>query len=343
MKVKRVTLRDIAAAAEVSLATVDRVLNGRAGVSEESEARVRHAVEVLRFKSHTVDGGPARSREYRFEFIIPRGPKNTFMVNMREYVETLGRRVASQNLFLSLSDYGELNEQELVDALAAVNAKSCMGIAVVAIDSVPVREAIDALVRKGVGVVTLVSDVTSSRRFHSVGPNNIAAGRLAAALVGKFVRRQPGKIGMIGSMTLRDQADRRLGFEQVMVREYEFLQILPVLEGRDDSVVTVEVARDLLRSHADLVGLYNIGAGNRGIIQALEDSGRKADIVVVAHELTQHARRALVSGTFDAVINQDFKVEVDYAIQALKAFVDSDVTALPPPVHLDIYLRDNLP
>lgn len=340
---KRVTLRDIAAAAEVSLATVDRVLNGRAGVSEEAQARVRHAMEVLRFKSRTFNGGPADSREYRFEFVIPRGPKNTFMVNMRDYAETLGQQVAARNLFLSLADYGELDEQELVDALSAINAKSCMGVAVVAINSAAVREAIDALVQKGVGVVTLVSDVTSSRRFHSVGPNNVAAGRLAASLVGKFSRREAGKIGIIGSMTLRDQADRRLGFEQVMAREYDFLQVLPVVEGRDDSVVTIEVVRDLLRTHSDLVGLYNIGAGNRGVIQALEDSGRKAEIVVVVHELTRHARRALVSGTFDAVINQDFRVEVDYAIQALKAFVDSEVTALPPPVHLDVFFRDNLP
>ncbi|MDR3374946.1 MAG: LacI family DNA-binding transcriptional regulator [Ancalomicrobiaceae bacterium] len=340
---KRVTLRSIAAEAEVSLATVDRVLNGRAGVSEEAEARVRQAMEVLRFKSRTIEPSAEVAREYRFEFIIPRGPKNTFMVDMRNYVEVLGRQLASQHVFLSVSDYAELSEQELIDALSAVNSKSCMGIAVVAIDSVPVREAIDALVHKGVGVVTLVSDVNLSRRFHSVGPNNVAAGRLAASLIGKFAGRRPGSVGLIGSMTLRDQADRRLGFEQVMARDYNDLQVLQVLEGRDDSTVTVDVLRELLRSHPDLIGLYNIGAGNRGIIQALEESGRKADINVVAHELTQHARRALISGIFDAVINQNFKIEVDYAIQALKAYVDSDVMALPGPVHLDVYFRDNLP
>ena len=103
------------------------------------------------------------------------------------------------------------------------------------------------------------------------------------------------------------------------------------------------MVRKLLREHSDLVGLYNIGAGNRGVIEALEESERKDDIAVVGHELTRHARRALVSGTFDAVINQNYKIEVDYAIQALKAYVDSDVTALPPPVQLDIYMRDNLP
>lgn len=340
---KRVTLRDIAAEAQVSLATVDRVLNGRPGVSEEAESRVRKAIEVLRFKSQTVEASATGEREYRFSFIIPRGPKNTFMVEMRNYVEMLGGNMATQRVFLSVSEYGELDEQELADTLAAINPKSCMGVAVVAIDSVPVREAIDSLVQRGVGVVTLVSDVTSSRRFHSVGPNNVGAGRLAASLIGKFARRQPGSVGLIGSMTLRDQADRRLGFEQVMAREYNYLRVLPVVDGRDDSTVTVEITRQLLQEHRDLVGLYNIGAGNRGIIEALEASGRKDEIAVVVHELTRHARRALISGTFDAVINQNFKTEVDYAIQALRAYVDSDVTALPPPVQLDIYLRDNLP
>lgn len=105
-------------------------------------------------------------------------------------------------------------------------------------------------------------------------------------------------------MTLRDQADRRLGFEQVISREYGFLKILPVIDGRDDSTVTIEVVRQLLRDRDDLIGLYNIGAGNRGVIEALEESQRKDDIAVVVHELTRHARRALVSGTFDAVISR---------------------------------------
>ena len=43
------------------------------------------------------------------------------------------------------------------------------------------------------------------------------------------------------------------------------------------------------------------------------------------------------------MINQDYQVEVNDAIQALRAFVDSNVAAMPLPVHLDIYMRDNLP
>ena len=190
---KRVTLRDIAQTAEVSLATVDRVLNGRAGVSEEAEARVRHAMDVLSFKSRRLDAASVGSRAYHFNFIIPRGPKNTFMVNMRRYLDSITQQMAVQNIHLTGADYAELNEQELLDALAAVDTDRCMGVALVAIDSVPVREAIDALVQKGIAVVTVVSDVTSSRRFFNVGPDNVAAGWLAASLMGRFAGRQHGK------------------------------------------------------------------------------------------------------------------------------------------------------
>jgi ABC-type sugar transport system substrate-binding protein len=60
---------------------------------------------------------------------------------------------------------------------------------------------------------------------------------------------------------------------------------------------------ELLAQHSGLLGIYSCGAGNRGIAEALETSGRARDIVWIAHEVTQHTRRFLVRGTIDAIIN----------------------------------------
>lgn len=340
---KRATLRDVAIGAGVSLATVDRVLHGRPGTSPATVARVKEAIEQVKFRRGHLPPGLFGKDEYRFLFVIPRGT-NMFMDNMRAQAERMGPRLAERRIFLSFADYAELDEGELTGVLANVNPKKIMGVAVVAVDAISVREAIDDLVRKGVGVVTVVSDVTPSRRHHTIGPNNVATGRVAASLIGKFNRNRSGPIGIIaGSMTLCDQADRRVGFRQVMEREYPNLSALPVREGRDDSATTARVARELLADVPDLVGLYNIGAGNRGLIEVIEESGRKSEIVVVAHELTEHARRALISGAFDAVINQNSAHEIEYAIDALKAFVDGDVGFEPPPISIDVFLRDNVP
>ncbi|HXP95247.1 MAG TPA: substrate-binding domain-containing protein, partial [Telmatospirillum sp.] len=153
-----------------------------------------------------------------------------------------------------------------------------------------------------------------------------------------------GSIALIaGSLLLNDHVDRRLGFAQTMQREFSGLRLLAVAEGRDDSAVTGPLVRSLLEQHPDLIGIYSLGAGNRGIIEALEDSGRQGDIVVVAHELTQYSRRALISGTFDAIIHQETADEVENAVRTLKAFSDGQVGFSSPRIRIDIFVRDNLP
>ena len=98
-----------------------------------------------------------------------------------------------------------------------------------------VREAINGLVERGVAVVTLVSDVPSSKRSHYAGIDDSSAGRTAATLMGRYLGNKNGKVGLIaGSLSLRDHIERRFGFEQVMLHEFPHLSILPVLESRDD-------------------------------------------------------------------------------------------------------------
>src|SRR5205814_7371631 len=129
------------------------------------------------------------------------------------------------------------------------------------------REAINGLTERSVTVVTLVSDVPGSKRIHYVGLDNSGAGRTAATLMGRFLGERRGKVGLIaGSLSLRDHIERQFGFEQVMMHEYPQLVLLPVREARDDWQKVESVASQMLAEHADLIGLYNVGAGTRGIV-----------------------------------------------------------------------------
>ncbi len=340
---RRATVRDVAAEAGVCLATVDRVLNDRKGVRPATRERVVNAIDRLGFQRDTFAASLATGHQYNIVFILPEGRTNTFFVNLRQAVNEAVPQFAEQRIMLSVAAYKELDEADQLRALGEIDPQQCAGVAVVAIDSAMVREAIDRLVASGVPVVTLVSDVSPSRRLHCIGIDNVAAGRVAGSLIGRFTRGQQGEVALIaGSMTLRDHAERRLGFQQVMQPEYPHLQILPLLEGRDDSGVTEALVRKLLAERPNLVGIYNVGAGNRGLIEALEACGRAHSVVVVAHELTTHSRAALVSGTFDAVLHQDTADEVSGAVRALKAFSDRRFETTPPSIRIGIFFRDNL-
>jgi len=129
-----------------------------------------------------------------------------------------------------------------------------------------------------------------------------------------------------------------------LAAEFASLRVLPPIEGYDLSKRTDPLMTQLLHAEPDLVGLYSIGAGNRGIQAALERNGRAAGIVWICHELTPHARQALLSGVAAAVINQDAGHEVRSACRlALAAVSGERVLHDQERIRIDIFLRDNMP
>ncbi len=346
---KRVTVHDVAEQAGVSLATVDRVLNGRPGVSSGMADRVRATIERLGFQRDHYAASLATSRRHRFAFVLPKLDANSFICALRDEVVARTALLTPRRIQISLIEYKAFDQRALSDILHAIaghglSGQAIDGVAVVAIDAPAVRVAIEGLHDRGIAVITLISDVTPSRRLHCIGIDNVSAGRLAASLLGRFNARRRGRVAMIaGKLVLRDHSERRLGFTQVMQQDYPQLELLAAAEGLDEGGVTAELTHALLARHDDLVGIYSIGAGNRGIIEALEQSGRQHDVVLIGHELTAHSRRALLSGTFDAVLHQQVSDEIMVAVEALKAASDGASDHVPPPIRIDIFLRDNLP
>ena len=192
------------------------------------------------------------------------------------------------------------------------------GVAVVALDHQSVRAAIDDLVAGGTYVVTLVSDVPSSRRHHYIGIDNVAAGRTAGSLMGRFVRTGAGKIGVIaGSQSLRDHAERIFGFNQVMSLEFPHLGVLSPVEGNDQDGESEALMMRLIADHPDLIGVYNVGAGTPGVAKAITDAGRESTITFIGHDLSNVTRRCLLRGVMDAVVAQDAGHETRSAMRVL--------------------------
>ena len=266
------------------------------------------------------------------------------MGQLADQVRQTAEWLAVQRAFVDTLHVDVFDPDELARTIETVGPRYD-GVATIALDHPRVRAAIDEVVGQGVAVVTLVSDAPTSTRLHYVGIDNTAAGRTAGTLMGRFLGNRTGKVAIIaGSLALRDHAERQFGFSQVLTREYPNASVLAAREGRDDSDRTEQIARELLAAHPDLVGIYSAGAGNRGIGNALEATGRAADVVWIAHELTPHTRRYLVRGVVDAVINQDAGHEARSAARVLLAHCsDEPIMRDQERIRIDIFIRDNLP
>ncbi|MGR3541310.1 MAG: substrate-binding domain-containing protein [Hasllibacter sp.] len=336
----RPTIQDVARHAGVSVATVDRVLNARGGVAAKSLAKVTEAIGALGYERDLAAAALSTRRSDRFVFLLPAGP-NAFVAALRAAVAAEAPAARRRRQALEVVEVPAFSAASLGAALDALDPAAITGLAVFGAEGLATARAIARHRAAGVAVVTLVADLPAAQRDAYVGIDNEAAGRTAARFVGRFLGDGPADVMVIlGSATARDHVDRRLGFDRVMRADFPDLVVGASAEGRDESDLVRGIVAGALHGPRPPAAIYAAAAGNRGLVAALADAPRRP--VTVAHELTDHTRRALEDGLIDLVIDQNPAAEVRATLAALTALAEGR----PVPsarLNLDIYVRDNLP
>lgn len=337
------TVNDIARVAGVSLATVDRVLNNRSGVRHVTKTKVREAIAELGFVRDAAAVNLARRRFFQLVFILP-DTSNEFVLALHAQIKEQRAHFVHQRVNLETRLVAPFDPGAIVTVLDSLDSGGTDGVTVFGLETPSVRDAVRRARARGIPVVTFVSDLPSTDRNWFVGIDNIAAGRTAAHLLGRFLHGPARVMVITGSRLARDHIERRNGFDEVMAAEFPHLEVMASIEGRDDPDVIANMLPDVFAAYPDLKGIYSSAAGNPGLIQFLENTGRCDDTVVVAHELTPSSRGALNRGVFDAIISQDTGHLVRSATRVLVAAADgAPIDTTQERIRIDIYLRSNMP
>ena len=305
--------------------------------------KVRKAINELGYVRDTAAANLARRRVYSLLFVLPDTP-NEFVAALKRQINDQALKAVTERTRISVTSAAPFDSAELVAVLDRIDPGETDGVAIFGPETPSVRDSVTRLREKGVAVLALVSDLPSSDRDHFVGIDNVSAGRTAAQLMGRFVR-DPGKIVVITDSRLaRDHLERRQGFDIIMSEDFPQLDVVASIEGRDDPDLVYGMLLEIFESYPDLRGIYSSAAGNAGLIRYLEDHRVSEDLVVVAHELTPMSRKALESGVFDALINQDTGHLVRSAVRILRATADNvPFNPAQERIRIDIYLKENIP
>ncbi len=334
---------DIAREAGVSPATVDRVLNGRAGVSDGTVSRVSAAVKKLDYVRDLSAANLAKKRMYRMAFVIPEHG-GQFQQALAAEVLDSATRAFNERTEIDLLPVSAEDPHALVRTLNTLSDSAVDGIAIMAPETPHLRDAVRQLKDSGIPVVAIISTLPNTKCDHFVGIDNIAAGKTAGVLMGRFVGQRTGKILVLSrSMQSHDSVERRSGFDDVMQKQFPHLEVLPTIEGHDNAQRIRHAINQTLQLYNDVQGIYSLSSGNQQLGDTLSQLQNADDFVVIAHELTPHNRLALETGTFDAVITQNIGHIVRSAIRVLRAKSDRlDIDRGQEKVRIEIVLKENL-
>ncbi|WP_323009919.1 LacI family DNA-binding transcriptional regulator [Paracoccus sp. (in: a-proteobacteria)] len=325
------SLKEIAQLSGLGTATVDRVLNNRAGVREKTRLRVLAALEKL---SHDTAPG---ERMFDLRLFCESGA--TFNATMEQAAEAVNRSLPGVRIRGTYIPTSQVDPSTFARQMEQEGGEAD-GVLVVAREHPATNSAIRKLCAAGVPVVCLTSDLPSSRRSAYIGNDQYAAGSVAALLIGSRLPRERNKILIVMSVPFRSQQEREMGFRRVLRADFPHLRIEERIVANDDADSTGEQLTRHFETHGVPRAIYNVAGANRGVAWALEAVASERDTIFVGHELTQHSRNLLESGIMDFVISHDFVSELIQAAQWIRSTKEG-ATAHPSTSQILVHTKYN--
>jgi LacI family transcriptional regulator len=340
--VSRPTIADLAKKAGVSLATVDRVLNRRLPVREDTAMRVVEAAEAIGYHAT----GLLKSR-------LTEVPKRRFGFLLQKpdaFYQTLGKELVTATKAVRTVEGRPLLEfmEEVVPSVIAERllqiSRKVDAVAIVAIDHPIINEAVETIISSGKPVFTLLSNITSPSCNGHFGADSRKCGRIAGWTISRLAR-QAGKIGiLVGSHRYLNQELSEISFRTYMREHAPEFQLLEPIVNLDDERIAYDAITNLVDNNADLVGIYVSGGGQEGLIRALRERQAGERLVSVCNELTPATRAALHDGIIDLALGTPFASLSLRLVEAMaKATIGAELPHLPPlMLPPEIHMSENI-
>jgi LacI family transcriptional regulator len=320
----RPSFDEIAELSSCSKATVDRVLHGRPGVHPRTREKVNNALARLEaeYENRIIKpfGTPSTSQNSkRLGFIIQSGQAFT------ESFLTAIEKQQNGDRLLQVEGLGTTSDEEVVEAIRGW-AGGLDGLAIVCKNIPLIIDELKRLRQAGKHVMALVSDVESSARSAYLGIDNRAAGNVAAYVMGRHLEERSGAevAVVVGSFSYRCHEDREIGFRSIMRQQFEGIEVLEVIKGKDSDEATYDAARKLLQVKPNIAGVYNVAGGNRGLAEALAELRRAHRPIYITHELNKVTESLLRTQQIDYLIVQDLNEMVRRATQFMREISSDD-------------------
>lgn len=296
----RFPIKEIAAQAGISTATVDRALNKRPNVSPQTQARVLRALQELENQEMLLS---ATGRRLFFDFVIeaPKRFSDEVQNSLKKATPEIGNAVCRSRFITN--EY--MADADLIALLKKIKTRGSHGICLKVRDTPPIKEAINDLCKSGIPIITLATDIKDIKKMAYIGLDNKSAGQTAAYLVEKTLGKRSATILTTQSdKSFVGEADREKSFEEQLKKHTPKIKILKIKGGGGLEQPTKNLINGVAYHLNNLDGVYSMGGGNRSIIAALTTLGLKPKIFI-AHDLDKDNRELLHQKKLDFVLNHD--------------------------------------
>nr|WP_280527828.1 LacI family DNA-binding transcriptional regulator [Erwinia rhapontici] len=330
----------VAKQAGVGVATVDRVMNERGGVSLATTRRVLQAAKDAGLKRLLPD---EHRQPWKIELLLSSSDAFFFHQLSQDFSQLAGQ-LGYGHITLHRTLIAEAEPEKLAAQILKAAAQRD-GIIIFAHEHPAIFAALEQCQQQQVPVITLVTDLPGAPRLCHVGINQRQAGRTAGLLMGNMLN-SPGDIIIIsGRFDYLAHRQRVEGFSEVIASKFPHLRVHKVLAALDERQQVGRLLEEQIYQNRKLHGIYNTGLGNREIADVLARHRLLKKSVFITHELYPTTRQLLAEEAVVLTLDQNTR---EHAQRALTLMLEKLEWQKRPDEYQDgkvefmLYTRENM-
>lgn len=346
MEKERVTIKDIAEKAGVSIGAVHCALNGKRGVSEETRSRILEIARKYDYRPNTAAASLKR-KTVRIAAVIPGMTEDNqyyftyFWAGFRNYLETMKDFKIEVCEVPYYSGTGRLAEeledlyerQELDGLLCAVSYMDSRS-----------RLALQRFTEKDVSVVLIGEDIPELLKVCCVQPNYDVIGRTIMELLTRQIREGGEILVCAGDVMIPPHYKVILGMDAYL-ESHGLKNPVHKIHYNDKKDCYRQIVRNL-EKNPGLSACFSVTARESVILgTALKDTGRAGTVAAVGSDMFEENLAFLREGTFTNLLNKN---PYSQGYMGMKYLVEKLIRGIRPPeetvyVGSEIVFQSSLP
>ena len=255
---RKITLKEIAEKANVSIGTVDRCLHNRGTISSETAKRIREICREYGYNSNVVGKAMAMRRKGRtIAVVINAISRNEFSAVIQKGLRDFAESVEDYNVRFEYYDLVDGSVEELCQKLDQVSASEVDGLILKPIDTTIVRyKLLKIREEKNIPIVTCTSDIADAGAIAYVGQDHRKLGRMMACTLTKVFHEHLRILVVVGPLMNAARREKLEGFMEYLHhsgRKYEICDICEVSLSDAEACSSILAS---LQAHRDINALY---------------------------------------------------------------------------------------
>jgi LacI family transcriptional regulator len=343
-----IKIKDIAALANVSAGTVDRVLHNRGDVSEATRKKVLGIIDELGYKTNIIAKTLALKKKIVFSVLIPSEDEySSYWKKPLPGIKKAAQEYSKYGVTVNTYLYNLNDKQSFKEKSKTLLKEPPNGVVVAPVFKNEALDFVSELKKRNIPYVFLDTNLeTETGHIGYIGHDSYQSGKVAAKLIDTRIRNTDNILLINLSANPDNQnhlSQRSAGFRDFFSKKERMGSLLEIDINKLEPKYIKEKMKSIFHSINNIRAIFVTSSKSHIVAKYLYKNDLHHKIVLTGYDLTDQNIEYLNNDTIDYLISQNPETQGFNSVQTLfQAIVLNETPDKNTFLPIDIVIKENL-